>query len=181
VKSLRIILSSRLAIHLAAYLAVALAVTGCEKTNDLPRLQEEALATANRYQERLDELSRRILLAGQRAGAMRDAIDAPNAARVYQKARASLERSRNDLRQVPTWVQNAAKEGKQDELRKIIAELHERVDETMQEAAAGIDAVESWLAISEQRKSAPQTTTAQAAAPTEPAGDDAPGSPAPTR
>ena len=47
-------------------LLAALAVSGCEKTNDLPVLKDEAVATAKTYQEQLDDLAHRAQVIGQR-------------------------------------------------------------------------------------------------------------------
>lgn len=163
--------------HGAAILAAALlALSGCDKSSDLPRLQDDATATAARYQERIDELNRRVQALGQRAAQVpRDAFDTANAARLYQKARANLDRSRAELRQVPKQIQDAAKAGGVADLRKLNATMRDRLDAALQEAVSSLDAVESWLAVSAQRKSPPPAPTARADVHGDPDPDPDPG------
>jgi hypothetical protein len=158
---------SRLASPLAALtVGAVLAVSGCDKSNDLPHMKEEALATAKTYQEQIDDLTRRAQVLGQRATAV------PRIASVrktYQEAISVIGRARNDLKQIPVRVQAAAVT-KPEELARLIADLHERTDEAIREATTGLAAVESWLALAEQRQPAAGTEgTASAAAGTVPA------------
>lgn len=152
------------------------ALAGCEQPNDVPHMQEEARASKTRYQERVDELVRRAQLAGQRLAALpREAAD-PTVRRVFQQARTTLERARNDLRQVDSKVDAGAKTGKAEELEKVVAVLHERLDGAILEATAQVGALESWVAIAEQRRTAP-APAGTSSEPVTPTADDV----APTR
>lgn len=150
---------------------------GCAQPNDVPHMQEEALAAKTRYQERVDELVRRAQAAGQRLGALpRDVADAVTVRRVFQQARASLERARNDLRQVDSKVDAGAKTGKA-ELEKVVAALHERLDSAIFEATSQVGAIESWVAIAEQRRNEPPRPAPASSEPATPTADEL----APTR
>jgi len=143
---------------------VLLAVSGCERTNDLPRLQDEVLATQTRYQARTDELVQRANAVAQRFAALpRDLPDTMVAQRTFLQARAALDRTRMRLRQVPQQVQAGVKAGKTEELDKLIGSLHQELDAAMREATGELSAIESWVAIVEQRRSSAPTAPAPAA------------------
>jgi hypothetical protein len=150
-----------------------LAVSGCEKTNDLPRLQEEAQATLASYQLRAEELVQRANAVAQRFAALpRDAPDPDHATMIAQRtflqARAVLERTRITLRQVPKRVEDEVKAGKTDELGKLVSGLHDELEISMREANGELSAIESWVAIAEQRKSAVPSAAAPAGSADEP-------------
>jgi hypothetical protein len=156
-------------------LLASIAASGCEETNDVVRLQDEALVMAKAYQQRFDELAHRA-----------DAIDPQTLStaevqRVYQHARSTLGRYRNEVRQAPIQAQTGARNGNPDELRKLIASLRERFEEGVIDATSGLTAVESWLGVAEQRQMTPRAPAEPLA--TEPATEDpapeAPGSDAP--
>jgi hypothetical protein len=140
-----------------------LAASGCEKTNDLPRLQDEALATQASYQARTDELVQRANTVAQRFAALpRDLPDANIAQRTFLAARSVIERTRLTLRQVPKRVEDGVKTGKTDELGKLVGSLHDELELSMRDATTQLSAIESWVAIAEQRKSAAATAPATA-------------------
>jgi hypothetical protein len=146
-----------------------LAVSGCEKTNDMPRLQDEALATQASYQARAEDLVQRANAVAQRFAALPH--DAPNnmiAQRTFLQARAVIERTRFTLRQVPKQVEDDVKAGKTDELGKLVGSLHDELEIAMREAGSELAAVESWVAIAEQRKSAVASAPAPAGSADEP-------------
>lgn len=150
-----------------------LAVSGCEKVNDLPRLQEEALATQASYQERTDELVQRANAVAQRFAALpRDLPDTMLAQRTFLQARAVLERTRLTLRQVPKQVEDRVKTGKTDELAKLVGSLHDELEISLREARSELSAIESWAAIAEQRKLAAASAPAPGAATEEPSSSD---------
>lgn len=152
-----------------------LVLIGCEKTNDMPHLQDEALAMAKRYQQRFDDLA-------HRAEAINPAsLGTTEVQRVYQQARSALVRYRNDVRQVAPQVQTAAKTGNPDELRKLVDAKRAWFEGGVMEATAQVAAVESWLDVAKQRHMTPQAPTEIPA--TVPAGDvpDDLGSDAPIR
>jgi len=154
---------------LTIVLALAVA-SGCEKTNDLPRLQEEALATAKRYQERFDELAHRAEAIGKRARTLPPSSqNSSDAQRVYGLAIRAISQARASLTQVPRQVEDEVSErapgapGKPPEalakrretLVKRIDNLREDSDQAMLEATADLSAVESWVTFAEQRPDAP--------------------------
>lgn len=135
-------------------LLALIAASGCEKTNDVPRLQDEALAMAKGYQERFDELA-------HRAEAINPAsLGTTEVQRAYQQARSTLDRYRNDLRQVPIQAQAGVTNGNPDELRKLIDSKRAWFEGGMMEAISEITAVESWLGMARQRRMTPQAPQA---------------------
>jgi hypothetical protein len=142
------------------YLLVAvLAASGCKKPNDLPRLQDEAVATAKIFQHRVDELSRRAAALGPRVGALTaDVPDGATARGLYQQARATIEARRRDLQQqLPRGLEIAKQHGNPEELAQLIGRLRETQERSATEADSALSAVESWLAIAEQRQLAPRS------------------------
>jgi len=177
VRSLRVVAP----VTLLAFLVAG----GCEKPNDLPRLQDEAVATAKLYQQRVDELSHRAAVIGPRVAALASAApDGARARQAYQQALAAIEDRRRDLQQqLPLGVQGAMKSGNPDELARLIDRLREVQERSATEATSRLSAVESWVAIAEQRQTAPRAGAAPSAPepPEPPEPDDRPsGSPAPS-
>jgi alkanesulfonate monooxygenase SsuD/methylene tetrahydromethanopterin reductase-like flavin-dependent oxidoreductase (luciferase family) len=165
-------------------LLALIAVFGCEKANDVPRLKDEAMATAKNYQQRFDELAHRAEALSQRGSALPpDTLNSANAQRIYRQAQSRLEDYRRSLQQAPTSVEAGVKSGNPEELHKLIASLHERFGDGVVETTAQLSAVESWIATAEHRQPAPRVAPAQPAP--EPVTDDAspvsPGSAAPVR
>jgi hypothetical protein len=149
VKPLRVLVL--LFVPLAGLLAV-----GCEKPNDLPRLQDEAVATAKIFQHRLDELSHRAAAIGPRVSALpSDLPDAARARRLHQQALSTIEERRRDLQQLPLGVQAGMKAGSPDELVRLIDRTRDAQERSATEATAELSAVESWVALAEQRQPAP--------------------------
>lgn len=145
-------------------LGALLAVAGCDKSNDLPHMKEEALAAAKTYQAQVDDLARRAQAIGKRAATLpAQALNSASAQKTYQEAVSVLGRARNDLQQIPVRVQ-AGTAGKPEELLKLLADLHERTEDAIREAAGGLAAVESWVAITEQRPASSGTAGASNAA-----------------
>lgn len=173
-------MSSLRVVALVALLAFLVAA-GCEKPNDLPRLQDEAVATAKLYQHRVDELSQRAAAIGPRVAALASAApDGARARQAFQQALAAIEDRRRDLQQqLPLGVQAAMKSGNPDELARLIDRVREVQEHSATEATSQLSAVESWVAIAEQRQSAPRAAAPEPPAAPEP--DDRPaGSPAPS-
>jgi hypothetical protein len=161
-------------------LLALLVASGCEKPNDLPRLQDEAVATAKIYQQSLDELAHRAAVLGPRVAALpADAPDAARARQIYQQALSTIEERRRELQQqLPLGVQAGMKSGNPDEIARLIDRTREGQERAVTEATAELSAVESWIAIAEQRQIAPRA----AAAPSAREPDDRPsGSQAPIR
>jgi hypothetical protein len=144
----------------------------CDKPNDLPHLQDEATTAAKSYQERFDDLARR-------ARAIHGETLSSDTQRVYQQAISTLSRYRNDLRQIPLRIQAGARSGPPEELQKLIDEMQERFEGGVIEANAELTAVESQIALADQRPhGAPAPAPAAPAAPQpsegNTAGSDAP-------
>ena len=101
--------------------------------------------------------------------------------RVYQQAKTTLDRFRNDVRQFPVQAQASAANGNPEDLQKLIDVTRERFEGGVIEATAELTAVENWLVAAEQH-GAPRVPPAPA--PPEPGTDDptgAPGEGAPIR
>lgn len=130
---------SHLRLAVSSFL-LAGALVACAKPNDLPHLQDEALAITKSYQVRFDEL-------GERAQQIRpEQLTNPEVQRVYQQAAAVIARFRNDLHQIPVRVQAGVKTNEPEELQKLIDELRERLEGGFIEANAELDAVDSQIA-----------------------------------
>ena len=151
-----------------------IAASGCEKTNDVPRLKDEALATAKDYQQRFDELAHRADVIGRRGNTLPpDTLNSADAQRVYRQAQAKLEEYRRNLQQAPTLVEAGVKSGRPEELHKLIDSLHDRFEDGVVETTSQLAAVESWIAAAELRQGAPRI------APAPPAPEPVTGDPAP--
>lgn len=165
-------------------LLALIAASGCDKTNDVPHLKDEALATAKDYQQRFDELAHRAEAIGRRGSTLPpDTLNSAGAQRVYRQAQGKLEEYRRNVQQAPALVEAGVKSGSPEELHKLIASWHERFEGGVVETTSALTAVESWIASTEQRQGAPQIAPAPPAP--EPVTGDAPpaepGSAAPIR
>jgi hypothetical protein len=141
-------------------LLAVLAVTGCEKTNDMPRLQEEATATAASYKERIEELIQRGQALSKRYAELpRDLPDTMNVQRTFLHARGALERAGISLRQAGKRIQGAVDTGKSDEIAHVITAMHDDLDASIRETTTELSAVDSWLSITEQRRTTATTAT----------------------
>lgn len=160
-----------------------LAASGCEKANDVPRLQDEARATAKTYQERFDELSRRAERISKRGNTLRaDAPHSADAQRVYREAVTTLEDNRRILQGLPTRIQAGASTEDPDALPKLIDTVSQRFDDAVIEINSDLAAVESWIGVAEQQQGSRSAPPASPAGATVPAGSPQPvGSDAPAR
>jgi len=144
-------------------LLALIAASGCEKTNDVPRLRDEVLATIKNYQQRVDELQHRADEIARRANTLPpDALNSADAQRVFRKALGKLAEARRDLQQ----TQSSATSNRREELDKLMDSLRERLEDEVVETTSELAAVESWVATVELRQGAPRTPPA--------ATDDAP-------
>jgi uncharacterized coiled-coil DUF342 family protein len=145
---------------LVFFLLLALtAASGCEKTNDVPRLRDEVLATTQEYQQRVDELQHRADEIAQRANTLpRDALNSADAQRVFRQALGKLAESRRSLQE----THNAATADSMEALEKLMDSLRERLEDQVVETTSALAAVESWIATVEQRQGAPRTPPAAA-------------------
>ena len=159
-------------------LLALLAASGCEKVDDVPHLRDEAVTLANLYHERFDDLAHRA------AAINPDRLTTTEARRVYQQAKITLDRFRNDVRQVPVQAQASAANGNPEDLQKLIDATRERFEGGVIEATQELTAVENWLAAAEQHGALRPSGAPAAPASPEPGTEDpadAPGSETPIR
>jgi hypothetical protein len=148
-----------------------LAVSGCEKANDVPRLQDEARATAKAYQERFDELGHRAEAISKRGNTLRveNSVDAQVA---YRAAVTTLGENRRILQGLPARIDASGGTGDPDALPKLIDSVRERFENAVRLINWNLDAVESWIHIAERQQNrwAASPPAAPNAAGTVPAG-----------
>src|SRR5215470_14848716 len=98
------------------WLFVVLVFSGCEKTSDLPAMQQELLGTAKNFEARFAELDRRGAEVAQRLKHFQNDVDANNtlsdADKQFMDARAILNTTPNE-------IVTALKSGKPEALRRI--------------------------------------------------------------
>ncbi|HET7503556.1 MAG TPA: hypothetical protein VFK02_21185 [Kofleriaceae bacterium] len=153
-------------------------MAACDKGNDVPRLQAEALEIAKGYQARFGELTRRA------QAIPRERLSTSDAQWAFGQAISTLDRFRNELQQVPVMAEAGAKSGNPEELEKLIDSMRGRFEAGVIDATAKLSAVESWLAISDRQggqSRAPDPGPGEPAAPAPGETPPAPGSPAPDR
>lgn len=158
---------------LAMFTLLALvAGAGCDKTNDVPRLQDEGLAVTRTYQQRFDDLARRADVLRRRAGALPNGLSrAPDVNKTLLQAASKIEDYRRTLQTVP----NNLKSARPEDLQRAIDALREGADHAATEATSDLGAAESQIWIAEQQ---PAGTAPEP--PAEP-GADSEGSAAPIR
>jgi hypothetical protein len=161
--------ATTLAVNHLRLVALSILLAACEKPNDIPRMQDEALALAKSYQDRFDDLAHRAQAIHP------ERLTSLDAQRAYQQASSRLIRSRNDLRQVPLAVQAGVKSGP-EELQKLIDSMRERFEGAVIQANDELDAVESAVALAEQH---PAGAPAPTPAPEPVTGDPQSGDPSP--
>jgi hypothetical protein len=151
---------------------VALLAAACVKPDDQPKMQAEVVATAARYEARLDELRQRAdELDRRRAGLPRDALNTAAAEHSLSLARAALADQRGYLTGARARLKGI-RPASLGEVRALLAEIHHRLDPGITEAVAELGAVESWLWVVERQRR-PGAPAASLAEPAEPADDRA--------
>lgn len=177
--NLRTVVSTTL---LGPLLGILLAASGCGRANDTPRLQDEARATAQEFQERFEELSRRAEAISKRGNTLSgpSATNSMDAQRVYREAVTALEDGRRILQGLPTRIQAGSSPEDPDALPKLIDSVRERLEHAVIAINADLDAVESWIDVAARHQGSRSTPPAAPAAPA-PAGSTVPaGGPQPT-
>jgi hypothetical protein len=151
-------------------LIAAIAVFGaCETPPDEPRMRDEALALAARYDERLDELEHRAEAVEQRRAPLpHDSLASASADHDLGQAHSVIEDQRGYLKTVRTRLQRPSTRA---ELRRLLDEMRSRLEDGITEVIADLSAVESWVAIA-TRAGAPGAQPAPP--PPEPVDDRAP-------
>jgi hypothetical protein len=136
-------------------LLVLTAAAGCDKTNDAPRLKDEAQATAKEYQRRIDELAQRAEAIGKRARALPpSSLSNADARRVYGRAQAALGQLRARLTQGHKDVELAAAANDTAKLFELIDTQRDLLDRGIRELIWDLAAVEAWVALAEQQPDA---------------------------
>ena len=163
---------------LLSALVALFTASGCEKVNDVPHLKDEALTMASGYQERFDDLAHRA------AAINPDRLTTTEVQRVYLQAKSTIDRFRNDVRQLPVQAQTSAANGNPEDLQKLIDVTRERFEGGVIEATTELTAVENWLAAAEQHGALRPSGAPPDRASPEPGTEDpaaAPGSETPIR
>jgi hypothetical protein len=163
-------------VALAVLAGLLAAVSGCDKPNDQPLLQQEVLATAKDYDRRLDELARRADDIDHRRQALRRAtLDSASAEHRLAQARSAIEDRRGYLEAVRARL--AGKPGSVTELRGLLDEMRARLDDGVLEANDDLAAVESWIATAAQSQRADAQPPAPEPEPPAPVRSTAPAAP----
>jgi hypothetical protein len=146
--------------RLIAVLAV-LAASACGRANDLPRMQDEVLATAVSYQGRFDELKQRADAADARLRALPQDTASAAARHQLELARTTIAQDLGQLQQVPTllpaWMRS---ENPRELMAGWLDTRRAALEAGLTEATSEIAAVESWAAAAEQRGGAPAAPAA---------------------
>ncbi|HEX7836883.1 MAG TPA: hypothetical protein VF469_05440 [Kofleriaceae bacterium] len=145
----------------SAALLALIAASACDKPNDLPRMQDELLASVNGYHARFDELKRRADAIEPRTHALPQDTAAASALHTLGVARTAIDRSLGQLSQVPqmlpAWL--AARDAR-SQLAAWLSDKRRELEAAVLETTSELEAVESWTAVAEQRAGAPQPAAA---------------------
>lgn len=134
------------------FLAAALALTGCAKSTDLGRMQEETLSIVKLHATEIEVLQRRadaLMARGRNLGG--DAPGIADAGRLLSEARADLDRLRAQLTGVSSVLGNAVKSGEGEEVQRASDETLEKLEDGEIAVRANLTAVENWLMNAENR------------------------------
>jgi len=183
-------------------LLAILAVAACEKTSDLPAMQQEMTGMVKSYAAKFDELEQRGSQLTQRLKTLPSEspslIDANN---TLAEAGNRFRELHDVLGRVPNEIKAAVTAGKPDQLRQIsdglmgnptekappteleveLARandaLRRRLEEGFVEINSALDAVDSALALAENRPAAPATQKTETPAPAPAAATEAASAP----
>jgi hypothetical protein len=147
------------------FLVTALAASGCEKSTDLGRMQEETLGIVKLHATEVEVLQRRadaLMARGRNLGG--EAPGITDAGRLLSEAGVTLGELRKLLAGAPSVLGEKVKDGKVDDVQRASDELIEKLDSGEVSVKANLAAVDSWLMNAENR------TVAAAAPPPTPAG-----------
>ena len=136
-----------LPILIATVVTLGMIVTlgACETPPDEPRIRDEALALAARFDARFDDLRHRAEAVEQRRAALpHDTLASASADHDLGQARTVIEDHRSYLKTVRVRLQ---KPSTRAELRRLLDEMRSRLEDGVTEATADLSAVESWVAI----------------------------------
>ena len=134
------------------FLVSVLAASGCEKSTDLGRMQEETLSVVKLHATEIEVLQRRadaLMARGRNLGG--DAPGIADAGRLLSEARAGLDQLRAQLTAAPSMLGNAVKGGEVEEVLRASDEMIEKLDKGEITVKANLAAVDSWLMNAENR------------------------------
>jgi hypothetical protein len=157
-------------------LVLAIAAAGCEKSQDLTPLAEEAQGVVETYRPQIDQLGRRAEDLVQRGMALKlDGADALPASNLLGDARVKLNELKVAMNEAPNRIAAARQAGKVPEMTGYLHRLRDQLGEGQISIRASLDAVEGWLGRVEDRPKLQQETPAAggAAGGTQPAGEGA--------
>jgi hypothetical protein len=134
-----------------------LVASACDKPNDLPRMQDELLTSARAYRSRFDELKRRAEVLDPRTRALPQDAATASAQHTLGVARTTIEQNLAHLQQLPTMLPRwTASENSRGLLQAWLDEKRPELEAGVIEATAELAAVESAIAVAEQRAGEPQ-------------------------
>jgi hypothetical protein len=130
---------------LPALIAAITLFGACETPPDEPRIRDEALAIAARFDAQLDDLKHRAEDVEQRRAPLpHDTLASASADHDLAQARSVLEDQRGYLTTVRSRLQ---KPSTRAELRRLLDEMRSHLADGVTEATADLSAVESWVSI----------------------------------
>lgn len=133
------------------FLVTALAVTGCQKSPDLGRMQDETLAIVKMHGAEVEILQRRSEALMARGRNVSDAPGVAEAGRVLSEANTDLKNLRAQLAAAPATLGDAVKKGTVDEVQRASDEVIEKLDRGQIAVKANLAAVEGWVVNAENR------------------------------
>ena len=139
---------------LVTVVVASLGASGCEKSADLGRMQEETLGIVKLHATEIEVLQRRadaLMARGRNLGG--DATGIAEAGRLLSEARAGLDQLRAQLAAAPSTLGNAVKGGEVEEVQRSSDELIEKLDRGEVTVKANLAAVDNWLMNAENRAS----------------------------
>jgi len=134
------------------FLVTMLAASGCEKSTDLGRMQEETLSIVKLHATEIEVLQRRadaLMARGRNLGG--DAPGIADAGRLLSEARAGLDQLRAQLTAASSQLGVAAKSGDVEEVLRTSDEMIEKLDKGEIAVKANLAAVDNWLMNAENR------------------------------
>jgi hypothetical protein len=137
------------------FLVTVLAATGCEKSTDLGRMQEETLSIVKLHATEVEVLQRRadaLMARGRNLGG--DAPGIADAGRLLSEARAGLDQLRAQLTATSSQLGVSAKDGNVEEVLRVSDEIIEKLDKGEITVKANLAAVDNWLMTAENRTAA---------------------------
>lgn len=136
-----------------ALLLTSLVLGACEKSNDITQLHEEAVATAKYYGPRVEALAKREQDVEQRGRKVPGNLpDVPTLAKQLRETADKITEMKGiagpadgGKSALETQADQLEKDGKLEELRKLVDESQDKLDESWTIANSDLNSLESWL------------------------------------